>query len=248
MTLVDASVLLAVFCCAAIVQGIAGMGFGMVTVPVLSLVMGSAEGVLWSNIAGLMSAASLAWVYRKNIEWKRYGLMIAGCLPAVVVTSWLLSFLNRAYMDVTVGTVMVAMVTFSVVAMKFPPVAGPVPVVVTGAVAGALSASVAQAGPAFAAYAQASRWEQLKFVATLQPVFLTMNLFVVPSKLIAGVGNVQHLTVGFLAAAACAIGLGAFSARFFARHIPSRYARYAALGIGGIGAVLILWRGVSTLM
>lgn len=246
MTTSQLLIMAAVLILAANIQGVSGMGFGMTSVPIISLMIGSANGVLWGNITGAMSAAALAWTKRKDIEWKRYGLMIAGCLPAVALTAWLLSYLNKAYMDLVVGGLMAVMMIFSVVALRFPPVHGKAPAVITGVVSGMLSASVAQAGPALTAYAQASRWKQTKFAATLQPYFLTMNLFVIPSKLIAGVGTVEHFTLTALIVAAVAVAIGAFIARYTVKKVPPHYARYLALALGGIGAVLILARGITS--
>lgn len=240
-------IMTAIFCLGAIVQGIAGMGFGMVVVPIMSIMVGSANGVLWGNITGLMTAIMLAIAKRRDIEWKKVGIMILFSVPAVLLTAFFLGKLNQSWLDVVVGGLMIAMVIFSLTALRFPPVSGVGPLATTGFISGMLSATVAQSGPALAAYAQASRWKQKNFAATLQPYFIMLNSVVIPSKLLNGLGSVQALTPLFLIVAFSAILAGTLIARPLSRVIPFTAARGLALTIAAVGAVTILFRGCSAI-
>lgn len=237
-----------IFALGAIVQGIAGMGYGMVVVPVMSLMIGSANGVLWGNITGIITALMLAITKWRDIEWKKVGVLVVSSFPAVLLTTWLLSHLHSGWLDVLVGSLMVAIVIFSLVALRFPPVHGVAPLAATGFVSGMLSATVAQSGPVLAAYAQASRWKQINFAASLQPYFIVLNMVVVPSKLFNGLGSVETLTPAFLLVAFVMIVAGSLIARPLSRIIPFKVARGLALTVAAVGATMILIRGIGSFM
>lgn len=230
------------------VQSIAGMGFGMVVVPVISLMIGSADGVFLGNIAGLAISGMLTITKRKDTEWNKAGILLLCSIPGVIVTAALLSQLPGHWLDFVVGGLMVALVIFSVIALRFRPVSGLWPLAATGFVSGILSTTVAQSGPVMAAYAQATRWKQANFAATLQPYFFMLNLVVIPSKLYTGLGNISFLTPAFVIASVAVIIVSSLFATKYATRVPAKVARSLALIIAGAGALIIFLRGVFAIV
>ncbi|MDO5746311.1 MAG: sulfite exporter TauE/SafE family protein [Actinomycetaceae bacterium] len=238
----------AVMAIGSMVQSIAGMGFGMVVVPVLSLMIGSADGVLLGNLAGTVTAGMLAYTKRQDTEWKKVLILFLSSLPGVILTALLLSHLPHAWLDFVVGGLMMGLVVFSLTALRFPPVYGMFPLVMTGFISGILSTTVAQSGPIMAAYAQAARWKQRAFAATLQPYFLLLNLVVIPSKMMTGLGTVSFLTPSMIIGSCVVIIISALIAVPLTHYVSAFFARNLAIGIAGIGAIIIFVRGTFALI
>lgn len=244
------SILCIVAFCAlgSIVQSIAGMGFGMVVVPVASLVLGAANGVLFGNIACCFSAFLLLIAKRKYIEWKRGIALGMVSIPAIWLTSWGLSYLHSAYLDLLVGLIMATMVIFSFTAPRFPAFSGIFPLVATGIVAGFLSTAVSQAGSALTTYAQVTRWKQENFAATLQLYFVMLYPVIIVSKLYSGLGKGNVFNLWLLGPVAIAILSGVVLAIPISRLVGSIRARYFALSLSAGGACLICGRGIRALL
>jgi len=53
-------------------QRIAGMGFGLVVAPVLTVVLGATTGVTISNAAAVFNAALIWGALRSEVDWRRF--------------------------------------------------------------------------------------------------------------------------------------------------------------------------------
>ncbi|MDO5673200.1 MAG: sulfite exporter TauE/SafE family protein [Actinomycetaceae bacterium] len=238
--LIPAIILFTFMTAGTVVQSLSGIGFGMVAVPFLVAILGPAEGVLWGNIAGLTNALVMTFLKRRNINWKIFALMSGGALPLILIAIALQSFMSTAVLNLFVGALMLAMLLGSFFALRFPEINHPLFTIVNGSLAGFMSASVAQSGPVMAAYAQATRWKQEEFAATMQPIFIFFNIVAVPTKLAAGVeGNV----LAAFGMSALTIFVGSVIARFL--NVKPKSARKLALFIAFIGSSIVLWRGLQ---
>ncbi|STY84116.1 sulfite exporter TauE/SafE family protein [Mobiluncus mulieris] len=230
----------------ACVQGVAGMGFGLTTVPVFIWFFGPIDGVVMGNILGLVNSITLGVMLRRDINWPIVGLFVAAQTPAIIITILLLSVLPLKSLEVTIGLLMLVMVAAAVFSFKLPRVYGKKPVFFFAALAGALSAAVAQSGPAVTAYAQTSRWGQKQFSASMQPIFAAMNLVVVPTKYLTGMagasGELSWSIVGILV---LAVLVGNFVSIPLRQIVKSTWARNLAIFLGGVGAVRVLWHAFS---
>lgn len=153
------------------VQHIAGMGFGLVAVPVLFALFGAAQGVLWGNIIGLVTSVAVLVVTWRDVDWGIAIRFTLASVPAIALTVYFTQGLDEAMLNVVVGIIMLVMVGFTVFSVPIPHANGHAAMYVTGALGGFLSASVGQSGPVLTAYARAARWPQRSFVATLQVFF-----------------------------------------------------------------------------
>lgn len=227
------------------VQSIAGMGFGLVAMPLFVGVFGPAEGVLWGNIIGTVTSATLFVEKRRDVNWKIALRFIVAATPIIFLTVYATRGLNQSMMNIVVGVVMLALVTFAVFAKRLPDLRGVLPMYATGAIGGFLSAAVGQAGPVLTAYARAARWPQRSFAATLQVYFLGMNALNIPLKLSVGYGPTDA-TVGWLTFGAGFFGImiGSYIARRISSKITSRQASSFAMIVATVGATLVLTRGL----
>lgn len=230
----------------ACVQGIAGMGFGLTVVPVFIWFCGPVDGIVLANILGLVNSVSLGIMRHKDINWPVVGLFVLAQTPSIVLTILLLRMLDVKSLEITVGLLMLVMVATSVFAFKLPRLYGKKPIFFFAVLAGALSAAVAQSGPAVTAYAQTSRWNQNQFSATMQPIFVAMNLVVVPVKYLTGMAGasaeISWTTVGTLI---LVVLLGNFVSIPLRRCVKPKWARSLAIFLGGVGAIRVLWHAFA---
>lgn len=89
--------------CIAVVVGLTGAGGGPLTVPLLVLVLGrSASESVGTSLAFVFVIklfASPLYVFRKSVDWKVLGRMIAGGLPGVLLGSWILLHLSKKQIE-----------------------------------------------------------------------------------------------------------------------------------------------------
>lgn len=231
------------------VQSIAGMGFGLVAVPVFITLFGPAEGVLWGNVIGSVTAGTLLLEKRKDVDWAIAIRFTVAAVPVIFATVLLTRNLDASMMDVVAGLIMLTLVAFTLFARNMPRAQGRLPMYFTGGMGGFLSASVGQAGPVLTAYARAAQWPQRSFAATLQVYFLAMNAVNIPLKLAVGYGpHDGRLAVATLVAGLVGTGLGTVAARKVSSHITKQQARNFAMIVACVGATLVFARGLVSVL
>ncbi|MST49958.1 sulfite exporter TauE/SafE family protein [Mobiluncus porci] len=224
------------------VQGVSGMGFGLVTVPFFVALVGAHYGIVWSNFSGGLVALVLLVAMWKDVNWRRFVWLFAASLPALVGFVLILRFVPERVFAGVIGVFMLLSVAFSFISVKFKPVPLRPASLVAGFLAGMMSALVAQSGPVMAAYAQATRCGQREFAATNQPLFLSFNIFVVGGKLLYG-GQPEAFTAfppfAFLTIVLAVI-VGALLSKWLAKIVKPKWARNLALLIATVGAIRVL--------
>ncbi|MCX6610000.1 MAG: sulfite exporter TauE/SafE family protein [Acidobacteria bacterium] len=85
--------------CIAMIVGLTGAGGGPLTVPLLVLLLGrSASESVGTSLAFVFVTkvfASPLYIFRKSVNWRVLGLMLAGGLPGVLLGSWILLHLSK---------------------------------------------------------------------------------------------------------------------------------------------------------
>jgi len=118
---------------------------------------------------------------------------------------------------------------------------------VAGGVGGLFNTTAGVAGPAMMLYARTTRWEQREFAATLQLVFLGMNILSVILKNLIGIGASAlpplWVAPGMLVLVVCGIGIGSLLEKRVSIPAARRTAEVLAL----VGSVVAIARGVLAL-
>lgn len=224
------------------VQGLAGMGFGMIAVPVLVVAAGAHYGILWGNICGGLATLLLFVTGFRDINWYRFRLLMLSALPALLATVVALRFVPDRVFSIFVGIIMLVMVFFSIFAPRFRAIPVFSGSLIFGFLGGMMSALVAQSGPVMAAYSQTTRWTQREFAATLQPLFLCFNIIVVVSKICFGGQSavLTSLPSPTIAAILVAILVGTVISRLLKKFVKPQWARNLALALATFGAVRVI--------
>lgn len=233
----------------AVAQRIAGLGFALLVSPFLVLILGPHEGVLLVNICSVVSATLIVPRVWKDIDWGMFRWLAASAVFGSVGGSFAAAGLPSAPLAATVGALVLAGLTASLLLQRSSVVAtGNRPKVIAGLTAGLTNAMAGVGGPAISAYALMSRWPQRSFAATLQPFFAVVNSVTVLVKLLIDPGQVPPLETWMWLLIPVSIVIGIFTAERLARYIHDRQARFAVIVIAFLGAATALIKGLAELL
>lgn len=232
-----------------ILQRVSGMGVGLVVAPVLSLLMGPATGVLVTNAATVCSGFMITLSVRRMVEWKHAAVLIAAALPGVVVGALVVRWVSAEWLQIGVG----AVVLLALIITRFSKATGNVSqrkaVLPAGVVGGFFNSTAGVAAPAMVVYSRLTNWDQLRFAATMQPVFMSLGALSVSSKLLAGVPFT--LPVPVLAAVGSlivTIYVGIRIGTWASRRLDKAAASKLAMALAALGGVVVMVRGAVALV
>ena len=242
------SIVFLVVAAGATLQRISGMGMGLLAAPVLSLLLGPVAGVMVVNVFAAINALVNSVSARSSIDWKRFftigPVMVIGAIPAV----YLVGHMPVAWLQIVVGSVLaIALLTVTFAKNRVPVAHGPAPAVASGIVGGFMNTIAGVAGPAITVYAQAARWEQRSFAATLQPLFVVSGLVSFVGKYFTGAADVSDVPFAIWPIGLVAMVIGVLSGALLSRKVPREAARTMAITIATLGALTALARGLLSL-
>ncbi|WP_291314686.1 sulfite exporter TauE/SafE family protein [Corynebacterium sp. UBA2622] len=230
-------------------QRVSGMGVGLIAGPVLSILIGPVEGILVVNILAMANAALTTLAVREDVDWKKFAsiapYLVAGAIPG----AFLVRALSADLLLVIVGILLLIALSVVTLGKRYvPPIDGAVPAAVAGVAGGFMNTLAGVAGPAITVFAQAARWPQKVYAATLQPIFMVSGATSFLLKELTGAANVASIGWHLWAAGAAAMALGLFAGTRIAPRVPGDKARSMALGLAILGGVTALVRGATGLI
>lgn len=224
------------------IQRITGMGFALCATPILVVLYGATEGVrLVVVLAGAASVVMLIGMWRL-VEWRRaWSLIWPGLLVSPLGALLAFALPEPALLLLVAGAAMLTLL-----AGRIRPLAlltsGPGATIKTGAAAGLLNITSGLSGPPLVSHATESRWSHRSFVASVQLVFIALDLVTVMWR---GFPS-SPLTASGLLLLSALLGLAAGSVA--ARRLGTRTARAAMYAIAWLGVLAVLVRGVLALV
>lgn len=239
MTLVLAAVAALV---AAIIQRVTGLGFVLVLLGPVVVLFGPVEGVTIAVLLALVAALAAVPLVWRQVDWMRALWLIVPGLIAAPFAAMLVFALPEAALLLLVA----AMAFAALLAPRFSALSstlqGRTGAIVAGAAGGFMHVASGLSGPALAAYAVGDRWDQRRFAASVQVIFVALSAV---SVALRGFPSTAAAAVVWLVAATIA---GIVVGTFVTRWVPPRAARIAMLAIAWAGAVVVLVRGVLALV
>lgn len=154
-------------------QGLTGFGSAMVSVPLLSMIVGAQTAVPIAGIIGWLVTLPIAWKMRQHIQHKVGLILFAGSVPASFVGAKLLATMPAQYILLTMGIVLIISSLHSFRSSK--PVFAKTSIPVTigaGFTSGVLGASVGESGPPVIAYTSMQPWTADQVKSTLTFFFM----------------------------------------------------------------------------
>lgn len=233
----------------ATLQRISGMGMGLIAAPVLSILLGPVDGVLLVNITAVMNAAVNCWGLRADIDWAKFAPIAGALIVGVIPAAWVIPRVSTDILLILVGVLLLIALSVVTLGKRYlPRIEGVLPAATAGAIGGFMNTLSGVAGPAITVYAQAARWDQRMYAATLQPIFLCAGTLSFFGKQLAGAADVTAIAPAFWASIGVGLGMGIAAGATLAPRVPLAQARRIALSLAFLGGATALVRGLLGLV
>ncbi|WP_431676307.1 TSUP family transporter [Kitasatospora sp. KL5] len=223
------------------VQRMAGIGFALVSAPVLVLLLAPATGVALANCAaGVISLIGLATAWRGV----RLGAMLPLVLAAAVTVplgAWVAARLPEPTLLVGMGALVTAAVLLVLLGTRVPALGGRGGAFAAGAASGFMNASAGVGGPAISLYAVNAGWTVREFVPNAQFYGVLVNVFSVSVKGLPQLSGPAWALAGAGVVAGTAVGA------VLAARTPERPARRIVLLLALAGGVVTAVKGLAEL-
>ena len=232
-----------------VLQRVSGTGVGLVVAPVLSLLMGPGAGVLATNAATTCSGFLITLSVRRLVEWRHAAVLVAAAVPGIVAGAYVVRVVPAGWLQVAVGLVVLAGLAITKFSPATPHDSRRATAVPAGVIGGFFNATAGVAAPAMVIYSRVTRWDQVRFAATMQPVFMGMGALSTASKLAAGVHfSLPVPAMVALAALVATVLAGIAVGTWLSRHLSKATAQKLAVGLAAAGGVVVVVRGALTLL
>jgi hypothetical protein len=176
-----------------LVQGLAGFGLALLSVPILALIDSSLLPVPILIAATTHSVMSLAREYQ-HVDWRGVGWAMLGRLPGTVVGVLLVDSLDQQRFSLLIGLVVLVGVVLSITTWRPRPT--PKALVIAGLASGSFGTAMSIGGPPVAMLYQHSTGAQVR--ATLGAYFVLGSGTSIIGLLIAGQVQSRQLWTGLL--------------------------------------------------
>ncbi len=198
-----ALVCLAVFS-GALINALSGFGFALVTVPLMTLVVGPKDAVVLSAIVGLVSNSTVLVQNRSKVDRPVAGRLLAGSLVGMPLGVVALSRLADEPLEVMISVVVLGAVVLLATGVTLPQ-GGPVIDVSAGFTSGVFNTSIGIGGPPVILLLAGRGLAKAVFRATSVAVFSISGAV---ALVLFGIAGRYHTSV-FLAAAIAVPALAA---------------------------------------
>ena len=221
---------------AATVGGIAGYGTGALMPLVLVPIVGAEPVVPIIALSALFTNASRATVFRRHIDWRRAGMVVAAAIPTCVLGAWGYTLLTGRGAMLVIGSMMVASVPLRWLLRRHGLRLRDRALAAAACGWGFVVGGTTGAGVLLLSLLMAAGLEASAVIATDAAISIAMGLTKLAVFGVAGVVTPQVIAVALL------IGAIAFPGAFLARWIVERLPLHMHAAI--LDAVVIIGGGV----
>ncbi len=221
----------------AAVQGMVGLGLGLVAAPVAMLLEPSVMPDLLLWLAMLLPMATLLREH-DEIDWPGLGWSLAARVPGTAIGVALVAAISVRWLGVAVGLVVLISVLLTVHTVVIPVNRGSL--LGAGFISGVSGTASSIGGPPLAVLLQHRTPRQIR--TTLAVYFLLGAAFSLVGLWVAGRLDADVLVLSLLLSPCLLAGLGV--ARLLGGVIPRDQVRYAVLAVCGASAVALLVRSL----
>lgn len=221
---------------------VTGMGFALLSAPFLVMALGPVEGILVTNVCGIVVALLNLSVVRADLDWKRAAKVvpagIVGTIPGALLVWWL----PAPVLAISISLLVLAGLLFTVrsrsleVPNSFWVGAG------GGFASGVMTVTAGVGGPGLVVYALATKWEHRGFAATAQLHFATLGAASLVAK-----GSLPDLpALGWTLLLGMML-VGLVGGTVLARRVQGARAMRWVIVVAMVGALLSLVQGLVQL-
>ena len=218
----------------AVAQAVRGIGFTLVSGPLLVAALGPADGVRLSVVLSLVVNVAVLTRTVRETSWRDAALLL---VPAVLATPLLARLLRdapeRALQALAGAAILVGSLVLGA-GVRWRAAGGRAGAVGAGVVSAAMNVVAGVGGPAVALYAANAGWPAAAMRSTGQAYFLVLNVVALASLGLPAVPG--RLVLACLVALAAGLLAGAR----LADKVPEAGARRVMLVLAGLGGLVVL--------
>lgn len=220
---------------AASIQGLVGVGYGMVAVPILALISPALVPVP-QLITVIPLTVLMAWSERSDIDLSGVGWLLGGRIPGAAIGVGLLAIATQQFLDAFIGVVVLLAVVVMVrgLSVRITPISQ----FGAGVASGATGLVASIGGPPTALLYSGEKAATIR--STLAAVFTIGVLFTIAVRF--ATGNVAESDVGVAAALLPGVFLGWFASTRLKDRIPQNLVRKAVLALAAVAAIGLIIR------
>lgn len=223
---------------AAAIQGVVGMGFAMVSVPILALIDPSLAPVPQLLIT-LPLTVSMAWRERRHIQLSGVGWIIGGRIPGAVIGVGLLAVATQQTLDIAIALIVLGAV--AIIASGFHVKRTPFSEFGAGLASGVSGLVASIGGPPLALLYTRDDGPTVR--SNLAMIFTIGLIITISARALTGNITLSDIRVAAVLFPALAVGY-VVSYRFKNR-VSQPIVRYAILVLSLLGAVGLIIRAIA---
>ena len=220
-------------------QQLAGFGYALMAVPLLSLVVGTKDAVALSSLSGLAGTGLMAIRLRHRTDRPVVKRLLLGAVVGMPLGIVVLRRAPAAPLQVAVSVVVLLAVALLASGFRLRR-ESPRTELGAGFLSGMINTSIGIGGPPVVLVLQAAEHEQHAFRATTVSYFVVSNLVALPLFLASGVVSSSTWAVGVFAVPAALVGTLVFERVAF--RVRTEHFRVLVLALLVLAAVVSLAR------
>jgi uncharacterized membrane protein YfcA len=221
-----------------LLQRVTGMGLALVASPFLVLIVGATAGVQTLQVVGLGVCLASAIVLRRDINYRKAGILLIASVVGVVAGTWVAKSLPSDWLYIAVGCITIVALVATMVAGKAKVSDGVRGTGAAGALSGFMNVTAGVGGPPIVIYANSVGWKYLEYVATVQAFFAGLNVLS-----LAGRGLPSVSSTGWIVIVTSSI-VGLLLGNCVGASINGHVANHVILVVALIGSLATIARGV----
>ena len=223
---------------AATVQLLAGFGFALASVPLMSIVLDPHDAVVVSLALATLTNTYQAVSGRHDADRPVVARLLAGAAAGLPVGLLVFRLADSQVLGIVIGVAVLAAVVLIAAGLDLRHV-GPGLDVGAGALSGALTMSAGVNGPPMVFVLQTRHFPPARFRATTTTVFAVLDI--VSIVVFAAIGDVDGEVLTAVAVSLPGLAIGAFAGVSLRRHLDPRRFRWLVLvllTVAGVAAII----------
>ena len=225
----------------AALQRVTGLGFTLISGPLLVLVLNPFDGIVLANIFSALIAALVLVRTFRHAQWRTAAKLSIGVVVGVPLGALVVYALDTDMLLILVGALTTIAVVIALMRRPMPVFRGTAGAIFAGSLSGFSNVTAGVGGPAMAMFGSATKMPMSTFVPTIQVVALLTNVLSVAAK------PNMSLPWPLLIGSVCCVLVGLVAGSFLQRVITPSRAQTLALALALTGALAATGRGIFAL-
>ena len=219
-----------------------GMGFALLSSPFLVMALGPFEGILVTNVCGIVAATLNLTIVHADLDWRRAASVVPAGIVGTVPGALLVLWLPPAVLAIAISLLVITGLLFTVASRSLQVPNSPWVGATGGFASGLMNVTAGVGGPGLVVYALATRWEHRSFAATAQLHFAVLGVAALVAK-----WSLPSLSVTGWVVLLGLLVAGLIGGNVLARWVHGARATRWVIVIAMVGALISLTQGLIQL-